>query len=36
MDCYCDISGVELLLYIVEIVFSCNKEVIEDLMVSIS
>ena len=32
-DCYCDISRVELLLYVVEIVFNCNKEVIEDLMV---
>ena len=32
-DCYCDISRVELLLYVVEIVFTCNKEVIEDLMV---
>ena len=36
VDCYCDISRVELLLYVVEIVFNCNKEVIEDLMVSIS
>ena len=35
-DCFCDISRVELLLYVVEIVFTCNKEVIEDLMVSIS
>ena len=32
-DCYCDMSRVELLLYVVEIVFTCNKEVIEDLMV---
>ena len=36
VDCYCDINRVELLLYVVEIVFNCNKEVIEDLMVSIS
>ena len=36
MGCLQTASRVELLLYVVEIVFTCNKEVIEDLMVSTS